>query len=81
MNSTEKDDIATIMRQTECYDVEIIKEKYSLNNHNVLETIFDIMNMKTIEKKPSNKFEEMRIIMDQKEKLFFNAMQKRNDTK
>jgi hypothetical protein len=72
-----KDDIATIMRQTECYDINLIKEKYINNNKDVLETIFDIMNMKIIDDKPKTDFEKMREIVDEKEKLFHEKSSKK----
>jgi galactitol-specific phosphotransferase system IIB component len=71
-----KEDIATIMRQTECYDVKLIKKKFIENNMDTLDTIFDIMNMKEEVEEPKNDFDKMRNILNQKEELYFQAMKK-----
>jgi hypothetical protein len=72
-----KEDIEAIMRQTECYDVKLIKTKYELNDKNVLETVFDILNIKPNKSsKPQTEIEKMREILDEKDKIFRNLQKK-----
>jgi hypothetical protein len=75
-NTISKEDIATIMRQTECYDIKLIKKKFIENNRDILDTIFDIMNMKEEVEEPKTDFDKMRNILNQKEELYFKAMKK-----
>ncbi len=67
----QKKDIEMIMRQTEHYDVKKIQEIYLQNKENVLDTVYQLLNLnhQTVPKK-DDPFAEMRKILDEKDKIF-----------
>jgi hypothetical protein len=80
LSDAQKEDIATIMRQTECYDTKLIKEKYEKNGNNVLETVYDILDMKIEKPVATTEFDKMREILEEKDKLFHLTMNKNKRT-
>lgn len=79
----DKDDIAIIMRQTECYNVKFLVDKFIQNNKNVLDTVCDIMNIEETKDTfmPKDQFTEIREAILEKDNLFQNAMAQSRDNK
>lgn len=67
--STLRENVELVMRQTECYDVNIIKKKLIEHNDDVVATVCDIMNIGRPVKK-TDEFAEMRQILEEKDALF-----------
>lgn len=73
----QKKDIELIMRQTECYNTALLKQKYLENNGNVLETICDVLEVvKKEEAIKQDKFTEFRAVLEEKDRLFNVAMKR-----
>lgn len=67
--STLRESVELVMRQTECYDVNIIQTKLAEHNNDVVATVCDIMNIGRPVKK-ADEFAEMRKILEEKDALF-----------
>ena len=78
INQEIRQDLELIMRQTECYNMEVLLEKYKMNKCDVLETIFDILDLKP--SLPGNatptELETFRKIMEEKDNMFFQMTNK-----
>lgn len=75
----EKEDIAIIMRQTECYDVKLLVDRYKYNQKDVLETVCEVMNIQKSTPNdfmPQDQFTEIREALTEKDKMFQDAMTK-----
>lgn len=72
--SSEHQAIADIMRQTECYDTDLIKTKYEEHRGNVIAAIFDILKLSetrpTALQSPATELERIREIMQSKDTIF-----------
>ena len=79
MEQQMKKDIEIIMRQTNCLDVHLIKEKYIKYNGDIVEVVLNMLelNTATTEEKKNNVFEEFRDILAEKDKIYFaNALKR-----
>lgn len=76
LTEDERADVATIMRQSECYDTKHVLEVYRTNNCNVIDAICDIMSLPTKRVQPSieesTPFKEIREILKEKNEIFHN---------
>ena len=74
LTEDERADIATIMRQSECYDSKRVLEVYRAKNSNVIDAICDLMSLPVVGVQPSNEestpFKEMREILKEKNEIF-----------
>jgi hypothetical protein len=68
-----KKDIELIMRQTECYNINSVLERYKFNKCDVMETIMDILDLKPAVPKdiPESELELFRKIMEEKDQMYF----------
>lgn len=74
LTEDERADIATIMRQSECYDAQRVLEVYRTHNCNVIDAICDLMSLPVDRVQPSieesTPFKEMREILKEKNEIF-----------
>lgn len=79
MSNDERTDLEMIMRQTSCYNVKFLKERYNKCNNDVLATIIDIMNIPEPDRKqdrlPETKFSQFRNIIAEKDKIYTKKME------
>ena len=75
ISNDERDDIATIMRQAQCYDVQHVYEIYKANNCDVVETICKLMSLPESCPKPvndvSSPFTMIREILKEKYEIYY----------
>lgn len=70
------EDIENIMRQTECYDVSQIKASLVKHRGNVVDVVCDLLNIEAQPRpKISSKFEAVRCILDEKDRIFHKVME------
>jgi hypothetical protein len=79
MNDEHRSNVEVVMRQTECYDISLIKRKLQEHDNNVVDVICDLMTLPTAPAPPplsssQSHFEDIRSIMDEKDRLFQQAM-------
>jgi hypothetical protein len=76
LTEDERADVATIMRQSECYDTKRVIEVYRTNNCDVIDAICDLMSLPVNFLEPSieesTPFKEMREILKEKNEIFHN---------
>jgi hypothetical protein len=70
---TLKKHVEVVMRQTECYNVDIIQEKLKENNYDVVNTVCAIMNIEDNRRKEEEtQFSRMRKILEEKDVIYHN---------
>lgn len=75
ISAQEKEDIALVMRQAECYDVKIVREKLVQHNHNVVEAVCDLMNIgQDVSVITADRFAEIRTILNDKDNVMLAKM-------
>ncbi len=79
ISEAERDDIATIMRQAQCYDAHHVFQIYKENNGDVVNSICKLMSLpNALDKKqdaPLSPFTEIREIMKEKYEIYHRRPQ------
>ena len=70
----ERDLIELVMRQSEVYDVNVIRAKLVEHAYDVVSTVCDLMNIREKEK-PNDEFSNMREILEEKDRLFHSRVE------
>jgi hypothetical protein len=75
VTAQEKENIALVMRQSECYDVNIVREKLAQHNNDVVEAVCDLMNIgQDVSVITADRFAEIRAILHDKDNVMLEKM-------
>lgn len=79
LTEDQRADVATIMRQSQCYDVHRVVDVYKANNFDVIESICTLMDIpsQTAENNEASEspFTEIREIMKEKYEIYYKRQQ------